>query len=129
MQPCVAQSRVNALCTQRAEAARCDARPQMFGCRKKMSAIAILDHSGAEAVYDHMQALARQGRLAWLLHHGSTEGGAAEGVDAEASTSGAPSPQARCCPRPLCMRNAMASSLQPASSRALGAGACRHACA
>ncbi|BDA49260.1 probable selenocysteine insertion sequence-binding protein 2-like at C-terminar half [Coccomyxa sp. Obi] len=42
---------------------------QMFGCRKKMSAIAILDYSGAEAIYHHMEALAQQGRAAWLSHN------------------------------------------------------------
>jgi hypothetical protein len=47
---------------------------QMFGCRKKMSAIAILDYSGAEAVYHHMEALAEEGRQAWIAHHGSSSG-------------------------------------------------------
>ena len=43
----------------------------MFGCRKKMSAIAILDYSGAEAVYHHMESLAEEGRQTWIAHHGS----------------------------------------------------------
>ncbi len=51
---------------------------QMFGCRKKMSAIAILDYSGAEAIYHHMEALAQQGRAAWLSHN----------VGADASSAG-----------------------------------------
>lgn len=58
---------------------------QMFGCRKKMSAIAILDYSGAEAIYHHMEALAQQGRTAWLAHNAGG-GGAAE--------SAAPGPSA-----------------------------------
>lgn len=45
---------------------------QMFGCRKKMSAIAILDYSGAEAVYHHMESLAKDGRQSWVAHHGSS---------------------------------------------------------
>ena len=44
----------------------------MFGCRKKMSAIAILDYSGAEAVYHHMETLAEDGRQAWVTHNGSS---------------------------------------------------------
>lgn len=51
---------------------------QMFGCRKKMSAIAILDYSGAEAIYHHMEMLAQQGRAAWLSHN----------VGADASSAG-----------------------------------------
>lgn len=46
----------------------------MFGCRKKMSAIAILDYGGAEAVYHHMEALAEEGRQTWIAHHGSGSG-------------------------------------------------------
>lgn len=43
---------------------------QVFGCRKKMSAIAVLDFSGAEQLYAQMQQLAAQGRAEWLQHHG-----------------------------------------------------------
>jgi len=38
---------------------------QIFGCRKKMSAIAILDHSGAEDLYKEMEQLAQDGRKEW----------------------------------------------------------------
>ena len=36
---------------------------QVFGCRKKMSSIAILDYGGANELYARMQQLAQQGRL------------------------------------------------------------------
>ena len=36
--------------------------PQVFGCRKKMSAIAVLNPSGAEALYSRMHTLAAEGR-------------------------------------------------------------------
>ena len=39
-----------------------------------MSAIAILDYGGAEAVYHHMEALAEEGRQTWIAHHGSGSG-------------------------------------------------------
>jgi hypothetical protein len=60
---------------------------QMFGCRKKMSAIAILDYSGAEAIYNHMETLAQQGRLAWLQHSGSTAAVAGGSEAAQAALS------------------------------------------
>ena len=47
---------------------------QVFGCRKKMSAIAILDSSGAEELYRQMQQLAVQGRMEWQQHHGHEVG-------------------------------------------------------
>ncbi|KAK9814056.1 hypothetical protein WJX72_000039 [[Myrmecia] bisecta] len=42
---------------------------QVFGCRKKMSAIAILDYSGAEAEYRTMTDLAIKGREDYARHH------------------------------------------------------------
>ena len=42
---------------------------QVFGCRKKMSAIAILDYSGAEGLFKEMEKLAEQGRQEWESHH------------------------------------------------------------
>ena len=42
---------------------------QVFGCRKKMSAIAILDYSGAEGLFKEMEKLADQGRQEWEGHH------------------------------------------------------------
>ncbi|EIE24823.1 hypothetical protein COCSUDRAFT_46959 [Coccomyxa subellipsoidea C-169] len=59
---------------------------QMFGCRKKMSAIAILDYSGAEAIYHHMEALAQQGRTAWLAHNAG--GGSASAAQADTAAAG-----------------------------------------
>jgi selenocysteine insertion sequence-binding protein 2 len=38
---------------------------QIFGCRKKMSAIAILDYAGAEELYREMEQLAQEGRSQW----------------------------------------------------------------
>ncbi len=58
----------------------------MFGCRKKMSAIAILDYSGAEAIYHHMEALAQQGRTAWLAHNAG--GGSASAAQADTAAAG-----------------------------------------
>ena len=42
---------------------------QVFGCRKKMSAIAILDYSGAEGLFKEMGQLAAQGRNDWQEHN------------------------------------------------------------
>eukprot|EP01024_Parvocaulis_polyphysoides_P053825 TRINITY_DN5389_c1_g3_i2.p1 TRINITY_DN5389_c1_g3~~TRINITY_DN5389_c1_g3_i2.p1 ORF type:complete len:317 (+),score=37.21 TRINITY_DN5389_c1_g3_i2:1015-1965(+) len=53
---------------------------QVFGSRKKMSAIAILDYSGAQELYSKMKQMAQQGRLQWLQHnsinglHSASEG-------------------------------------------------------
>ncbi|KAK9818831.1 hypothetical protein WJX74_008862 [Apatococcus lobatus] len=41
---------------------------QVFGCRKKMSAIAVLDYSSAEAMHKRMTALAAAGREDWQQH-------------------------------------------------------------
>lgn len=60
----------------------------MFGCRKKMSAIAILDYSGAEAVYHHMEALAEEGRQTWIAHHGSGSGSTASRPSSQPQSSG-----------------------------------------
>ena len=38
---------------------------QVFGCRKKMSAIAVLDYSSAEAMHKRMTLLAAAGREDW----------------------------------------------------------------
>ena len=69
---------------------------QMFGCRKKMSAIAILDYSGAEAVYRHMEALAEEGRQAWIAHHGSSSG--TSNTTSGMSSQAQPAPQVRLLP-------------------------------
>ena len=42
---------------------------QVFGCRKKMSAIAILDYSGAEAMFKQMEQHAEEGRKEWAINH------------------------------------------------------------
>lgn len=42
---------------------------QVFGCRKKMSAIAILDYSGAEALFKQMEQCAEEGRSEWELNN------------------------------------------------------------
>ena len=43
---------------------------QVFGCRKKMSAIAILNPQGAEVLYKRMHDLAAQGRQEFAQMHG-----------------------------------------------------------
>lgn len=40
----------------------------MFGCRKKMSAIAVLDYSSAEGMHKRMTLLAAAGREDWQQH-------------------------------------------------------------
>ena len=59
-----------ASCRCLAAASRCSLLPtwncgslQVFGCRKKMSSIAILDYGGANELYARMQQMAQQGRL------------------------------------------------------------------
>ena len=42
---------------------------QVFGCRKKMSAIAILDYAGAEVLFKQMEQHAEQGRREWELNN------------------------------------------------------------
>lgn len=41
---------------------------QVFGCRKKMSAIAVLDYSSAEGMHKRMTSLAAAGREDWQQH-------------------------------------------------------------
>ncbi len=41
---------------------------QVFGCRKKMSAIAILDYAGAEALFKQMEQHAEEGRREWEMN-------------------------------------------------------------
>lgn len=56
---------------------------QVFGCRKKMSAIAVLNHQGAEALYKRMHDLAAQGRQEYLLAHGQVRLSTASKLKAE----------------------------------------------
>lgn len=49
--------------------------PQAFGCPKRVSAIAILDHGGAEDQYARLLALAEQGRAAWQALHADLAAG------------------------------------------------------
>lgn len=42
---------------------------QVFGCRKKMSAIAILDYGGANELFNQMGALAQKGREDYQLYY------------------------------------------------------------
>ena len=42
---------------------------QVFGCRKKMSAIAILDYGGANELFHQMSALAKKGRVDYMLYY------------------------------------------------------------
>ena len=42
---------------------------QVFGCRKKMSAIAILDYGGANELFNQMSALAQKGREDYQLYY------------------------------------------------------------
>ncbi|KAK9800307.1 hypothetical protein WJX73_010757 [Symbiochloris irregularis] len=58
---------------------------QVFGCRKKMSAIAILDAGGAEELYGQMQGLAAEGRAEWQQHHSHEEGESSDWGPAAAS--------------------------------------------
>lgn len=76
--------------------------PQMFGCRKKMSAIAILDYSGAEAVFHHMESLAQEGRQSWVTHHGSGSPSAGSG----------PSPQPQPQPAAVTFRCMLAACMR-----------------
>ena len=41
---------------------------QVFGCRKKMSAIAVLDYGGANELFKQMSALAQKGREDYQLY-------------------------------------------------------------
>lgn len=41
---------------------------QVFGCRKKMSAIAILEYGGANELFNQMSALAKKGREDYQLY-------------------------------------------------------------
>ena len=66
---------------------------QMFGCRKKMSAIAILDYSGAEAVYHHMESLAQEGRQSWVTHHGSSSPSTGSGPSSQPQSAMVTVPQ------------------------------------
>jgi len=49
-------------------------RAQALGCPKKMSAVAILDYGGADALYERMRGHAAHGRIAWLVRHGGAAG-------------------------------------------------------
>ena len=40
---------------------------QAFGCPKKMSAVAILDYTGLEALHAHIERLAEQGRIKFAM--------------------------------------------------------------
>ena len=42
---------------------------QVFGCRKKMSAIAILEYGGANELFTQMSALAQKGREDYQLYY------------------------------------------------------------
>jgi len=46
---------------------------QVFGCRKKMSAIAILDYGGANELFHQMSALAKKGRVDYMLYYNEDE--------------------------------------------------------
>ena len=48
---------------------------QVFGCRKKMSAIAIMDYSGADELFKQMLALAAAGQLAGAIELDVTDVG------------------------------------------------------
>lgn len=41
---------------------------QVFGCRKKMSAIAILEYGGANELFNQMSALAKKGQEDYQLY-------------------------------------------------------------
>lgn len=40
---------------------------QAFGCPKKMSAVAILDYTGLEALHAHIERLAEDGRIKFAM--------------------------------------------------------------
>ena len=64
---------------------------QVFGCRKKMSAIAILDISGAEHLLRTIETLAAQGCAEWHAQ-------SAAGDDAAVPQPARPSEGPACCP-------------------------------
>ena len=54
---------------------------QVFGCRKKMSAIAILDYGGANELFHQMSALAKKGRVDYMLYYNEDESNALPEMD------------------------------------------------
>jgi len=54
---------------------------QVFGCRKKMSAIAILDFGGANELFHQMSALAKKGRVDYMLYYNEDESNALPEMD------------------------------------------------
>ena len=54
---------------------------QVFGCRKKMSAIAILDYGGANELFNQMSALAQKGRADYLLYYNEEESNEHSDID------------------------------------------------
>ncbi|DBA81301.1 TPA: Selenocysteine insertion sequence-binding protein 2 [Trebouxia sp. C0005] len=59
---------------------------QVFGCRKKMSAIAILDYGGANELFHQMSALAKKGRVDYMLYYKEDESNAISEMDPMALT-------------------------------------------
>ena len=58
---------------------------QVFGCRKKMSAIAILDYGGANELFNQMSVLAKKGRADYLLYYNEDETNDNSDIDAVVS--------------------------------------------
>ncbi|DBA75326.1 TPA: Selenocysteine insertion sequence-binding protein 2 [Trebouxia sp. C0004] len=54
---------------------------QVFGCRKKMSAIAILEYGGANELFHQMSALAKKGRVDYMLYYSEDESNALPEMD------------------------------------------------
>ncbi len=63
---------------------------QVFGCRKKMSAIAILDYGGANELFHQMSALAKKGRVDYMLYYNEDESNALPEMDPMVSLLTAP---------------------------------------
>lgn len=59
---------------------------QVFGCRKKMSAIAILDYGGANELFHQMSALAKKGRVDYMLYYNEDESNVLPEMDPMALT-------------------------------------------
>ena len=78
---------------------------QVFGCRKKMSAIAILDYGGANELFNQMSVLAKKGRADYLLYYNEDEANDNSDIDAAVSPETSELCQVVCKQRHTCRQN------------------------
>ncbi|KAK9858850.1 hypothetical protein WJX84_009351 [Apatococcus fuscideae] len=80
---------------------------QVFGCRKKMSAIAVLDFSSAEGMYNRMTSLAAAGREDWQQHRANGLEPPAPADEPLDQMPGSPSPASAVQPNSRCQAPAV----------------------